>query len=330
MAFFTGVTIYKAVKGIDFGKIEAKDGLSVTADVAVVVVAAIFCALAAAGIFPHLQGIAQQAVVYSLGIGAGVIVAALITNVIIRYLCTRHSKDVVTKEVVTKEVQNPREKLIQMIKQAGKEHTAPNDLAIQESLETPMNGIIPFIFLGNNAQFAKLWVQDSNFRTVITTTPIRYTVLSSIPVDTIPAKLKRECKINWIYVGDDHNDSNEKVERDPWKDLLSQSTQLECIDQSELPVKQWFFKVFQAMDEACEEHWPLLIHDGLCSNGTALLAAYLINRYEVTPQEAFAFIQSKRPCVEFTFEKELTDYYNRLYKAEEESEELDISGSGGS
>lgn len=72
------------------------------------------------------------------------------------------------------------------------------------------------------------------------------------------------------------------------------------------------------IDKALSENRPVLVH---CAAGqqrsAAVIAAYLMYKYEYTPEYAVQFVKSKKPDAFLNgvnFEKSLKDYYAYLHK----------------
>ena len=76
---------------------------------------------------------------------------------------------------------------------------------------------------------------------------------------------------------------------------------------------QWFEQAFNEIDKAVFHNKRVLVH---CQKGysrsATILAAYLINRFNVTSDEALNFLKSKRFCVDSKFTKELRSYQEAL------------------
>ncbi len=77
--------------------------------------------------------------------------------------------------------------------------------------------------------------------------------------------------------------------------------------------QDWFAPAFQMMDRAVFKEEKILIH---CAEGksrsAALVIAYLMNRFDVTQQEAECFVRSMRPSTNTKFSPELAEYGNSL------------------
>lgn len=80
------------------------------------------------------------------------------------------------------------------------------------------------------------------------------------------------------------------------------------------PVEQWFKPVFTMLDEAVLGKKTLVhCHAGV-SRSPTLIAAYLINRYQVNADQAVAFLQSKRRSVKPKCIHELRNYSEAIKK----------------
>jgi len=78
------------------------------------------------------------------------------------------------------------------------------------------------------------------------------------------------------------------------------------------PVKKWFERAFAILDRAVLGKKTLVnCHWGASRTG-ALVAAYLINRYDVTPEQAIAFLRTKRNCINPKCVADLKAYAQKL------------------
>lgn len=139
--------------------------------------------------------------------------------------------------------------------------------------------------------------------------------------------------ITWLYVG-------KSIADDPsaWKALVHDCTfpesllsQLEItgkgMSNQELddsyeckttvmnaaPPSLWFSPIFAAMDEAVRGNKRVLVHcQAGVSRSASLIAAYLINRFQVTTDQAINFLKSRRACVEPKFVDQLRTYEGLL------------------
>ncbi len=82
------------------------------------------------------------------------------------------------------------------------------------------------------------------------------------------------------------------------------------------PVKEWFKSAFAVLDKAVKDNRKTLVncHYGASRTG-ALVAAYLINRYDVTAEQAIAFMRTKRNCVNPKCVNDLKAYAEKLHAA---------------
>lgn len=66
---------------------------------------------------------------------------------------------------------------------------------------------------------------------------------------------------------------------------------------AKLQIDKWFEPTFKIMDQAVHGGTKTLIHcHAGASRSPTLVAAYLINRYQVSAEQAIAFLRSKRNC----------------------------------
>jgi hypothetical protein len=81
----------------------------------------------------------------------------------------------------------------------------------------------------------------------------------------------------------------------------------------EVNITKWFEPVFDEIDRAVFHNKRVLVH---CQKGysrsSTILAAYLINRFDVSTDEALTFLKSKRFCVDSKFTAELRSYHQSL------------------
>jgi hypothetical protein len=92
--------------------------------------------------------------------------------------------------------------------------------------------------------------------------------------------------------------------------LQAKETIMEKVNPADL-----FATPFHLMDRAVLWGEKILVH---CSEGksrsTALIIAYLVNRFKVTTDEAIKFVKSKRPCINPKFAPELRQYEASLLR----------------
>ena len=80
-----------------------------------------------------------------------------------------------------------------------------------------------------------------------------------------------------------------------------------------LPASALFEKTFKKIDKAVFGGEKMLVHcQAGRSRSAALLAAYLINRFEVSSEEAIAFLRKRRFCVDPKFAASLQNYSTAL------------------
>lgn len=79
------------------------------------------------------------------------------------------------------------------------------------------------------------------------------------------------------------------------------------------PIQDWFEPIFKEIDQGVMGANKVLVHcQAGVSRSASILAAYLINRFEVTSEQAIAFLKSKRLCVEPKFAGKLKAYEQAL------------------
>lgn len=76
-----------------------------------------------------------------------------------------------------------------------------------------------------------------------------------------------------------------------------------------VPIEQWFAPVFKHIDDAVFGNKKTLVHcHGGISRSASVLAAYFISRFDLTTEDALAFLKRQRPCISSKFEAELQEY----------------------
>ena len=71
--------------------------------------------------------------------------------------------------------------------------------------------------------------------------------------------------------------------------------QTKKLEVEKIPVNHWFASTFSILDEAIVKGKKTLVHcHAGASRSPALLAAYLINRFDVSAEQAIAFLRTKR------------------------------------
>jgi Dual specificity phosphatase, catalytic domain len=218
-----------------------------------------------------------------------------------------------------------------------------------DSLYTPCEEILPWLFLGNATAFAetthltcthfprgkKQDVKSSNpreFTTVITVCKLTDIVEGIIFAKTasLPALKEqfKEKEIHWYPVGRNFTDKAEN-----WASLVYDCTHLNSNQDAlgiyadnydrllndvhkpvlKRPVTEWFHGIFTVLDRAMQSGEKVLVHcQAGISRSPTLIAAYLINRYHVTAEQAINFLKSKRAVVDPNFTDQLKDYETRL------------------
>lgn len=78
--------------------------------------------------------------------------------------------------------------------------------------------------------------------------------------------------------------------------------------------REWFKPVFEEIDRAIfNDKRRVLVH---CQQGVSrsatILAAYFINRCDVTPEQALNFLKSRRFCVKSKFTEQLVAYHQAI------------------
>ncbi len=125
----------------------------------------------------------------------------------------------------------------------------------------------------------------------------------------------QERGVRWIQVGKAVYDDSSY-----WKELVRDCTLPESppadagvVDMDTLPVERWFEAVFTHYDRAVFSDEVVLTH---CvagkSRSPTILAAYIINRFGVTAEQAIGFLRSKRLCVAPRFVEYLEAYSVKL------------------
>ncbi len=80
-----------------------------------------------------------------------------------------------------------------------------------------------------------------------------------------------------------------------------------------IEVRNWFEPIFRKMDTAVFGTDKVLAHcQAGRSRSASVVAAYLINRFHVTSEQAIAYLRSKRRCVDPKFANELDGYAKAL------------------
>ncbi len=85
---------------------------------------------------------------------------------------------------------------------------------------------------------------------------------------------------------------------------------------TDTPITDWFEPMFQVIDQAVLEGKKVLVHCQMGQSRSAtLLAAYLINRFQLSADEALQYLKLKRSQVVSKFASELRAYESALRKS---------------
>lgn len=216
------------------------------------------------------------------------------------------------------------------------------------------NQIIHGLYLGNDEKFAETLgfeLRNNSGKKLDSSNPHKFEVIISLctykrMVEEMPDLKKYKLKtveknfkdkgVNWLQMGRSLPDDKEA-----WTDLVFNATfpnsemakqDLEIPKKSKkkkhlkfraekkkkigkLPLDQWFEPTFKLMDEAVHSGKKTLIHcHAGASRSPTLVAAYLINRYNVTAKQAIAFLRTKRNCANPKCVKDLEVYAKALQK----------------
>lgn len=159
--------------------------------------------------------------------------------------------------------------------------------------------------------------------------------LGKYPAKTIEALLS-EKKIEWIQMGravpddtmawydlvynatfPDSELAQKEIEipRDSQESVHVQLRANKKTIVEETPVTKWFERAFTILDKAVTQNRKTLVncHAGISRTG-AIVAAYLINRYNVTPAQAIAYLRTKRNCINPKCVADLQKYADALQK----------------
>lgn len=167
-----------------------------------------------------------------------------------------------------------------------------------------------------------------NFDTIISITTISSILsgdwmdveqfISQNQEESVFNKLRRK-KIEWHCIGcvDDEPSSEN------WKSLVAAcSLSLDDIKPfEELTIAEKFEPTFKRMDEAVFGNKKMFIHcQAGVSRSASLVAVYLINRFDVSPNQAIAFLRTRRYCVNPKFILWLDSYAQSLKTLRSKSE----------
>ncbi len=175
----------------------------------------------------------------------------------------------------------------------------------------------------------------NQFTTIITACPLR--AIASDYIDLFEKKVEdyktsfKEHNITWHYIGKLMDDAPEfwdafvhdctelySQELTEWDGTQSDDLLREiCAQKSKalqsLSIIEKFEPLFKVIDAAIQNNVKTLVHCQIGQSRSAtILAAYLINRFEVTPTQAINFLKSKRLCVAPKFTAKLDQYATDL------------------
>lgn len=210
---------------------------------------------------------------------------------------------------------------------------APNNPSRDEEVEeiafgTAYHRMFDGLWLGNKDSFVEAKNQNElGIETVITLCPIEH------EWDEIENSFQKR-RMEWLYLGDKKGDillgwlpfvhdstyvqtgtfsARYSRKEDIATQALKYRQKVEKI--REQPVTAWFAPVFAKIDEAIFGSRKILIH---CQTGSSksssILAAYLISRFNVTAEQAIAYISHIRACARPEFTPELMEYEKALNK----------------
>lgn len=226
-------------------------------------------------------------------------------------------------------------------------HIPPTNDTIRESSSKACNRILNGLYLGNSEAFVRtthlpcyeyplsrpVCLDTSNpkqFQSVVTLCPLRNIARDypELPTECIQESFNTH-HISWHYLGKNLHDHEEE-----WSTLTHDSTfpdsplaNAEPLSEDDLlqiqnakraaienmAIDVLFEPTFKKFDMAVFSGRKFLVHcQGGRSRSPALVAAYLINRFQVTAEQALAFLSEKRPCIRSEFEQKLNEYENDL------------------
>lgn len=163
----------------------------------------------------------------------------------------------------------------------------------------------------------------NKFKVAITACPInklqgvhtKMSIEEPVSEERLTALLKAS-NVEWKYVG-------RELEDDPkdWERLVQNCTFPEGKQDALIvgSVTDWFKPIFEIFDQAVFKEERALVHcQAGISRSTTILAAYLINRFDVTAEQAVKYIASRRTCInieEVQFMEGLQIYEKQLRDA---------------
>ncbi len=227
----------------------------------------------------------------------------------------------------------------------------PGDKIDRKIAGPQVNQVLGGLYLGNDGKFVEIVpvTLTKKGSPIDTTNPHKFECALSVcsytrmvraipdlgnyPAETIDRLLK-EKKIEWVQMGRAIPD-----DKMAWTDLVFNATfpdselaqkEIEIPRDSQepehvalrmekraivkkTPVAKWFERAFEILDQAVLGNRKTLVncHWGASRTG-ALVAAYLINRYDVTPEQAIAFLRTKRNCINPKCIDDLQNYARAL------------------
>lgn len=244
------------------------------------------------------------------------------------------------KEKVIEDIERPKKEAwesIELKKKAYREAILSADDVLStydyqlenEALYTESHKIFENLYLGNAYEFGKAsYLANINdelgyslgtsnpkkFQTIITMCPLEAmhdncVGLAKYKSGDVRASLNKQ-GITWHYLGRNLADVAEKG---CWKDLVTSCTFWNEYGTLTDDVKEWFKLTFEELDKALYNGVKTLVHcQAGMSRSPTVLAAYLINRFQVTTSQAINFLKSKRYCVDPKFTVFLQDYARAL------------------
>lgn len=220
---------------------------------------------------------------------------------------------------------------------------------IKESKNKDCDRILNGLFLGSSKSFVeattlnfkvlencflvpKTFTNIYKFTSVITMCPMEAILgdYTELPKGQLAANFSTR-KVTWLHPGKDLGDDEQAGfdlaynatnltspliletvvghTRETLETLSDQKRQI----MNKLDVHEWFKTPFAEMDKAILGHGNTLVHcQAGISRSATLVAAYLINRFDLSVDTAINYLKNKRACVNPKFATFLHDYANRL------------------
>jgi len=240
-----------------------------------------------------------------------------------------------------------QKRMQERVKELATSFKKPEKNEDREARKVNAHQIINNLYLGNATAFVEtteLEYKTHNARCEVTSTkgtnPLGVnTVITVCPTSVITSNMSadysfeytnseieesfKKHEIKWLDIGRTALD-----QADGWTNIVHDATfpdspeaklELAALQESDVEKKkkkldlvdfnEFFEPVFQEIDKAVFHKKVVLIHcqEGI-SRSSSIVAAYLINRFLFTTEEAVMFLQSKRPCVNTKFEEGLKQY----------------------